>query len=486
MSSRSPYSGSKSTLAIAIDIGTTYSGASYTFLVPGEIPRIYDVTGFKGQENRESNTKVPSVLFYSPTGELLACGAETKRLGPKKGIRTEWFKLDLRPPSLRIDTPRVNLPPGRTSTEVFGDFLKYMFSCVRDHIINTHVDGNRKWSSLKGTAHFILSHPNGWGSHQQGKMRDAAIRGGLVPNTPAGRERIEFVTEGEASFHWCTEQAIAGAALKEGTNIVVADLGGGTVDVSSFIVSSVKPLLLQEQMTPDCNFVPLSLPRLKAQSLLQGTPFEDNDYMETLREEFDEETKCLFRENGDSEVYIRIGGRRDNYEDENGICKIEFGLLEVARGDILDAFEPSVAATVSAIRKHLAGRRDAHVFLVGGFAASPWMLSETRRRLKAAGVKTEVKRADSNTAKAVAHGAVAFHLDRSVSERKMRYTYGVSVSAGYNPLDSEHQARTHRLTTDPISGATYVTGAFSTLVQKVSLQKDGPRCHKPDDLNRGN
>lgn len=69
---------------------------------------------------------------------------------------TRRFKLDLRPPSLRIDTPRVNLPPGRTVIDVFGDFLKYMFNCVQDHIINTHVDGNRKWTSLKGTAHFIL------------------------------------------------------------------------------------------------------------------------------------------------------------------------------------------------------------------------------------------------------------------------------------------------------------------------------------------
>lgn len=45
-------------------------------------------------------------------------------------------------------------------------------------------------------------------------MRDAAIRGGLIRNTPEDRERIEFVTEGEASFHWCIEQAIAGGALK--------------------------------------------------------------------------------------------------------------------------------------------------------------------------------------------------------------------------------------------------------------------------------
>lgn len=111
---------------------------------------------------------------------------------------------------------------------------------------------------------------------------------------------------------------------------------------------------------------------------LHGTPYGDDDYMLTLREEFDEDTKCLFRDDGDSEVYIRIGGRRDNFEDENGLCKIEFGLLEAQRyalpflnetcgrlqilyfsQDIVDAFEPSVSATVNAIRKHIAGRRDA-------------------------------------------------------------------------------------------------------------------------------
>lgn len=45
-------------------------------------------------------------------------------------------------------------------------------------------------------------------------MRKAAIRGGLVPATPEGHERIEFVTEGEASFHWCVDKGTARAALK--------------------------------------------------------------------------------------------------------------------------------------------------------------------------------------------------------------------------------------------------------------------------------
>ncbi|KIO27481.1 hypothetical protein M407DRAFT_73123, partial [Tulasnella calospora MUT 4182] len=205
-------------LAVAIDIGTTFSGTSYTFLNPGEVPRIFDVTGFKGQENKESNTKVPSVILYTSEGDLLACGAETKQFDAQDVIRTEWFKLELRPPTMKINTPPVSLPPHRNIVNVLGDFLRYMHDCVRAHIIKTHVDGDQLWSSLCDSAHFILrqcfTHPNGWGSFQQGEMREAAIRGGLVPNTPEGRERIEFVTEGEASFHWCVEQAIAENALK--------------------------------------------------------------------------------------------------------------------------------------------------------------------------------------------------------------------------------------------------------------------------------
>lgn len=37
-----------------------------------------------------------------------------------------------------------------------------------------------------------------------------------------------------------------------GTKIVVADLGGGTIDVSSFRVVNPKPLRLQETLRPDC------------------------------------------------------------------------------------------------------------------------------------------------------------------------------------------------------------------------------------------
>ena len=41
---RARYSGPSRKLVVALDIGTTFSGAAYAFLDPGEIPQIRSVT----------------------------------------------------------------------------------------------------------------------------------------------------------------------------------------------------------------------------------------------------------------------------------------------------------------------------------------------------------------------------------------------------------------------------------------------------------
>jgi hypothetical protein len=41
---RTPYNGSSRKLVLAFDIGTTYSGAAYAFMDPGEVPEIHSVT----------------------------------------------------------------------------------------------------------------------------------------------------------------------------------------------------------------------------------------------------------------------------------------------------------------------------------------------------------------------------------------------------------------------------------------------------------
>ena len=44
MISRQPYHGARRKLVLAFDVGTTYSGISYSILDPGEVPEIKGVT----------------------------------------------------------------------------------------------------------------------------------------------------------------------------------------------------------------------------------------------------------------------------------------------------------------------------------------------------------------------------------------------------------------------------------------------------------
>lgn len=46
MLSRKPYHGRLRGLVVAFDVGTTYSGISYSILDPGEVPKIQGVTRF--------------------------------------------------------------------------------------------------------------------------------------------------------------------------------------------------------------------------------------------------------------------------------------------------------------------------------------------------------------------------------------------------------------------------------------------------------
>jgi hypothetical protein len=101
------------------------------------------------------------------------------------------------------------LPFNKSVTDVFADFLRYLFNCTRDYIIETRANGSTLWPSLEGQIHFILSHPNGWEGSQQNLMRRAAVMAGLVPDTTEGHNRIEFVTEGEASLHYCISSNLA-------------------------------------------------------------------------------------------------------------------------------------------------------------------------------------------------------------------------------------------------------------------------------------
>ena len=106
------------------------------------------------------------------------------------------------------------LPRGKTIVDVFADMMRYLFDSTKALFKVSEPNGEIRWDSISGSIELVLTHPNGWGGPQQAKLRNAAVKAGIVSDTPAGHASVHFVTEGEASFSFCATHTLAGKNLK--------------------------------------------------------------------------------------------------------------------------------------------------------------------------------------------------------------------------------------------------------------------------------
>ncbi|KIJ67005.1 hypothetical protein HYDPIDRAFT_85209 [Hydnomerulius pinastri MD-312] len=478
---RKPYAGSTRSLIIALDVGTTFSGVSYAILEPGEIPKIYGVTRFPGQEHVAGNSKIPSVLYYDRNGKVMAAGAEADNASiasqaeDEYWIKAELFKLRLRPKAMKLNMNGMrlsSLPRNKTPVDVFGDFLHYLFRCTRSFIIDTHANGKALWQAVEHTIEFVLSHPNGWEGAQQTKMRRAAVYGGMIPDTDEGRARIRFVTEGEASLHACVQSGLAADVLSNPSRhgFLVADAGGGTLDISSYAVRATQPLVIEEVAPPDCIFAGSVFVSRRAREFfaekLKNSKYGTPDSIDHITKRFDETTKRLFRDKNDIQ-WVPFGSPLD----KDMAAGIRGGSLKLTGAEVAALFEPSVQAAVASIKAQVEASQGMikSVWLVGGFAASPWLFSQLVERL--APMKITVSRPDNQTSKAVADGALGFYCDHHVSARMSKFMYGVEYLREYDPNDSEHIARKERLCELP-SGPRLLPDAFDCILARSVKVKE--------------
>ena len=102
-------------------------------------------------------------------------------------------------------------PRGKTIVDVFADFMRYLFEST-ETLFKTS-EPNIMWDSIS-SIELVLSHPNGWGGPQQSQLRSAAVKAGIVSDTPAGHASVHFITEGEACFNFCATEVQAGTKLE--------------------------------------------------------------------------------------------------------------------------------------------------------------------------------------------------------------------------------------------------------------------------------
>ncbi|KAI0918917.1 hypothetical protein AcW1_003564 [Taiwanofungus camphoratus] len=469
------YHGQGRKLVLAIDVGTTYSGVSYCILDPGEVPKILSVTRYPGQEgeNRSRDTKIPSVLYYSQEGEVRAVGAEARldatRLDAmdEDWILVEWFKLHLRPNSMQLkDAHLPPMPDNKPVIQILADYLAYLYKCARNYISEAHPNGRQLLQS-ESDIEFVLSHPNGWGGSQQSEMRRAAVMAGLVPDTQGGQSRIHFVTEGEASLHFCITNGLAEDVIKTGNSLMIVDAGGGTVDLSTYRITNGSPVAAVESVAPDCLLQGSTFVNGRARSFLQGalkqSRFGNEEDIRTMLDYFESSTKPTFR-NTEKPSYIKFGSLRDT-DDKHDIKR---GVLSLSGTEMAAFFRPSVQSIQQSIERQCKEAKApvSIILLVGGFAASPFLRSQLQEYAQHAGLKLFCP--ENQPAKAVAEGALSSYLDHYVSARVARYAYGSRCVVPFHPVVPEHAKRADTVRFDA-SGSPVIPNRFSTILPKGTL-----------------
>ena len=116
------------------------------------------------------------------------------------------------------------LPWKKTIIDVYADFMGYLFDSAKELFKASEPNGEIRWKSISNSVELVLTHPNGWGGPQQAKMRNAAVKAGIVSNTRVGYNSVHFVSEGEASFNFCAAQSYAGKNMKVCCTVLAPEL----------------------------------------------------------------------------------------------------------------------------------------------------------------------------------------------------------------------------------------------------------------------
>ncbi|QRV77750.1 50S ribosome-binding GTPase [Ceratobasidium sp. AG-Ba] len=448
---RGPWGG-KNKIVIGIDIGTTQSGVTFSYLVEGGEKSILRVISWPGQENKNQHGKIPTVVLYDSNRKPIACGAEALSLLDEEDAEdnnwqlAEHFKLHLHPSDLTGKRNLVlePLPHGIQLSQIYIDFLRYILQHTRQHFEARILDGPKIWETYKPDMDVIIAHPNGWGLKEQAFLRKAAVDAGFA-STEHASQRIHFVTEAEASVHFCTYHTTIGSQMKPGDNFAVCDAGGSTVDTTVYTVRQTHPMIqLEERCASACEQAGAIFINKSAKGYLErifreaGIPENDaEEYLVQGLKDFEENAKRKFRGN-DVDYQVGIAGSRvynSDIKTRRGRMKLEGSVVESFFRGCVKKIISSVEAQLSSANADVP-----YIILVGGFGESKYLQEQLKARFSTSACQV-ITTDNEPTSKAVADGALIWYCVNGVVRRAPRYSFGIEVVVPFRQDSQDHHGR---------------------------------------------
>ena len=166
-------------------------------------------------------------------------------------------------------------------------------------------------------------------------------------------DRLDFVTEGEASVHYALKHSRNPNWLKAGMMFALTDAGGSTVDSTLYICKEAAPnIVLEEVCASECVqagsvFVDRAMQNLLERKL-RASRFNDPEDIAVMVSRFEETTKRQFGDNA-AEYFLRFGTSRDN----DPTVDIARGRLKLRKAEVEEAFSKVIATIVQSCSRLL-------------------------------------------------------------------------------------------------------------------------------------
>uniref|UniRef100_A0A3B5QTR4 Heat shock 70 kDa protein 12A-like n=1 Tax=Xiphophorus maculatus TaxID=8083 RepID=A0A3B5QTR4_XIPMA len=237
---------------ISIDFGTTYSG--YAFSLTSREEEVNPHVKFWGEEVGLETPKTPTCILFDEHQQFVSFGYEVKQTylrNSGKQSRAKFFfdcfKMSLYGKKVTTDLT-IKAANGREmkALKVFAEALRFL----KDDALKTIQQNTEGKKFTASDFTWVLTVPAIWDHSAKQFMREAATQAGIV--TEGTENNLVFALEPEAASVYCKKLPSEGFIAENGgesklnqspgTQYIIVDCGGGTIDITVHEVISGRNL----------------------------------------------------------------------------------------------------------------------------------------------------------------------------------------------------------------------------------------------------
>ncbi|RAL16833.1 Hsp70 family protein [Aspergillus homomorphus CBS 101889] len=429
-----------------------------------------------GGGNRTS-VKVPSLIVYKN---------KVPSWGYQVGLYTEAFRgikllLDedqetKYPPSLA--SKKLPTKYGKDVVQVIADYLRLIVKYAEE-ALERRLGVPSRVMDLR----FVLTVPAVWSDKAKDGTLRAALKAGIAP------QDISLVSEPEAAALYSL-RAIQPNTIAKNDVFIVCDAGGGTVDLISYQIRNLEPLVLTEAVKGegricgsrllDQRFARMLEERMGSKSY--GSLSEKS--RETALQYWQDRVKPNFTgkyddDYADIDYFIQVPGAHDDSS-----VPIEDGFFQLTSEDVTSILEPIIKDVESLVAEQMEGIRKKElpakaIILVGGFGASEFLF----RRLQEANPTVTVMQPPNASSGAVHRGRDGNQVESRIACRNYGIGYRTRYIEGkHNPDDKVWDELEERYQVE--SRMEWYIKKFSTLSENLPIKMPFYRTIRTTELHK--